>query len=341
MVSVAVLGATGMVGREMLDILLERSFPFDNLKLLASERSVGKKISCRGRDFLVEKATPESFEGVDIVLASAGAKISQELAPHAVKAGAVVIDNTSAFRMDPDVPLVVSEVNPEALKSHRGIIANPNCSTAQLVLVLHPLRELGRIERVTVATYQSVSGAGKDAVDELMEQSAAYLRGEKTPPYHLSKPIAFNLIPQIDLFLENGYTKEEMKMTNETKKILGDQSLRLSATAVRVPVPVGHSEAVQIEFDREVGVEEVKKILARAHGVKLMDDPATLTFPQPSDVAGKDEVLVGRIRADVSHPHGLALWVVGDNLRKGAALNAVQIAEVLLEKGWLKIKEQQ
>ncbi|HEY9765624.1 MAG TPA: aspartate-semialdehyde dehydrogenase, partial [Chroococcales cyanobacterium] len=217
----------------------------------------------------------------------------------------------------------------------------PNCSTAQLMLVLHPLRKLGHIERVTVATYQSVSGAGKEAVDELLEQSAAYLRGDKTAPHHLSKPIAFNLIPQIDLFLENGYTKEEMKMTNETKKILGDQSIRLSATAVRVPVPVGHSEAVQIEFDRPISLEEVKKVIAEAPGVKLMDDPSSMTFPQPSDVAGKDEVLVGRIRADVSHPHGLALWVVGDNLRKGAALNAVQIAEVLLEKGWLKVKEQQ
>lgn len=336
MTNVAILGATGMVGREMLSILLERNFPFENLKLLASERSAGKKISAGGREWAIEQATPECFRGVDIVLASAGAKVSQELAPHAVNAGAVVVDNTSAFRMEPGVPLVVPEVNPDHLKEHHGIIANPNCSTAQLVVVLDPLRRLGRLERITVATYQSVSGAGKEAVDELLSQTRDVLDGKPAVAKQLVKPIAFNLIPQIDVFLDNGYTKEEMKMTNESRKILGEPELRLSATAVRVPVMVGHSEAVQIEFDRPVSPEEVRKVLAEAPGVRVMDDPSEMVYPQPTDCAGKDEVLVGRIRADVSHPNGIALWVVGDNLRKGAALNAVQIAETLLQRGWLK-----
>lgn len=336
MTNVAILGATGMVGREMLSILLERNFPFQELKLLASERSAGKKITAGGREWTIEEATPESFRGIDIVLASAGAKVSQELAPHAVKAGAVVVDNTSAFRMDPDVPLVVPEVNPDHLKAHQGIIANPNCSTAQLVVVLDPLRKLGKLERITVATYQSVSGAGKEAVDELLNQTREVLEGKPAVAKKLVKPIAFNLIPQIDVFLDNGYTKEEMKMTNESRKILGEPELRLSATAVRVPVLVGHSEAVQIEFDHPVSPEEVRKILAEAPGVRLMDEPSEKVYPQPTDCAGKDEVLVGRIRADVSHPNGIALWVVGDNLRKGAALNAVQIAETLIQRGWLK-----
>lgn len=325
--SVAILGATGMVGQEMLRTLLERDFPAASIKLLASSRTAGTTVTCQGREFAVELATPEAFEGIDLVLASAGGAVSRVLAPEAVKRGAVVIDNTSEFRLHDDVPLVVPEINAHALARHRGIIANPNCSTAILLMALAPLRALAKIERVVVTTFQSVSGAGKEAVDELFGQTEALLAGEASPPRALSKPIAFNLIPHIDVFQENGYTKEEMKFTHETRKIFEAPDFRISGTCVRVPVAVGHSESVNVEFDRPVSPEEVRAALSKAPGVRLSDDPSTATYPQPTDAAGVDDVLVGRIRADVSHPHAVNMWVVGDNLRRGAALNAVLIAE--------------
>ena len=336
--SVAILGATGMVGQEMLRTLIERKFPVRTLKLLASERTAGTTITFNGQAYPVEKAEPEAFEGIDLVLASAGGAVSRVLAPEAVKRRAVVVDNTSEFRMNPDVPLVIPEINAEALKEHRGIIANPNCSTAILLMALAPLRHLGKIERVIVTTFQSVSGAGKEAVDELREQTKAQLDGHEYPPQALSKPIAFNLIPQIDSFLPNGYTKEEMKFTNETRKILGDPDFRISGTCVRVPVMVSHSESVNVEFDRPVEISAFREVLAQAPGVRLVDNPAAMSFPQPTDAAGLDEVLVGRIRGDVSHPHGINFWVAGDNLRRGAALNAVLIAERLAELGLMKAR---
>lgn len=333
--TVAILGATGMVGREMLKTLLERGFPASSIKLLASARTAGTSLTCQGRSFSVELATPEAFEGVDLVLASAGAKVSQLLAPEAVKRGAVVVDNTSAFRMDPEVPLVIPEINAHALKEHRGLVANPNCSTAILLMGLSPLRALAKIERVVVSSYQSVSGAGKEAVLELREQTAARLEGKDRAPAVLNKPIAFNLIPHIDAFLDNGYTKEEMKFTNETRKIFADPAFRITGTCVRVPVEVGHAVSANVEFDRPVELAAVRAALAAAPGVALMDDPASATYPQPTDAAGRDDVLVGRIRGDVSHPNALNFWVVGDNLRRGAALNAVLIAESLVEQGLL------
>ncbi len=335
---VAILGATGMVGQEMLEILLDRGFPAERITLLASERSAGRTVTCRGRDFTVERACPEAFEGVDVVLASAGGSVSAALAPEAVKRGAVVIDNTSHFRMDPTVPLVIPEINAQALEGHHGIVANPNCSTAILLMALNPLRKRFNVERVLVSTYQSVSGAGKEAVDELRMQTAAQLSGEDLAPAALSRPIAFNLIPQIDAFLDSGYTKEEMKFTNETRKIFEAPEFRISGTCVRVPVAVGHAMTVNVEFDRPVSPEEVRDALSEAPGVRVMDDPKLMAYPQPTDAAGLDEVLVGRIRGDVSHPHGINLWVVGDNLRKGAALNAVQIAEAMHRRGLLQAR---
>jgi aspartate-semialdehyde dehydrogenase len=333
--NVAILGATGVVGQEMLKTLLARKFPVKTLKLLASKRSAGTKVTHDGHEYTIEEATPDAFEGIDLVLASAGASISAELAPHAVKAGAIVVDNTSHYRMDPTVPLVVPEVNADHLQGHQGIIANPNCSTAQLVVVLDVLRKLAPIKRVVVSTYQSVSGAGKEAMEELRTQTEGALKGEAPKPEHIKHPIAFNLVPAIDSFLDNGYTKEEMKMTNETRKILGDAGFQLSATAVRVPVMIGHSESVNIEFAEPVSPEAAKAALEKAAGVVVMDDPANHVYPRPMETAGTDPVYVGRIRTDVSHPNGLNLWVVADNLRKGAALNAVQIAESLVAQGLL------
>lgn len=330
---VAILGATGMVGQEMLEILLDRGFPAETITLLASERSAGKTVTCRGRAFDVQLACPEAFEGVDLVLASAGGAVSAKLAPEAVRRGAVVVDNTSHFRMDPAVPLVIPEINPQALAEHQGIIANPNCSTAILLMALDALRRAFPVERVLVSSYQSVSGAGKEAVDELHAQTAARLRGEDAPPAALSKPIAFNLIPQIDAFLDSGYTKEEMKFTHETRKIFGAPEFRISGTCVRVPVEVGHAMTVNVTFEREVTPEEAREVLSSAPGVRLVQ--GGMGLPQPTDAAGGDEVLVGRLRGDVSHARGLNFWVVGDNLRKGAALNAVQIAEELVRRGLL------
>lgn len=330
--NVAVVGATGVVGTEMISILEERKFPVGVLKPLASERSQGKKVSFNKKQVNVEKLAKDSFKEVDIALFSAGAKISAEYAPYAVKSGAIVIDNTSHFRMDPNVPLIVPEVNSKDLRSHKGIIANPNCSTAQMVLVLKPLHDAAKVKRVVVATYQSTSGAGKEAMDELREQTETMLKGKGIlKGKKISKTIGFNVVPHIDIFLDNGYTKEEMKMAWETKKIIGDNSIEVTATCVRVPVFIGHSEAVNVEMEKELTVDEIKKIIGDFPGVKIVDDPKNLIFPTPIDCVGKDETLVGRIRKDITNPKAVELWCVSDNLRKGAALNAVQIAEELIK----------
>ncbi|WP_457755436.1 aspartate-semialdehyde dehydrogenase [Thermovibrio ammonificans] len=332
--TVAVVGATGAVGQEMLKILEERDFPVAKLKALASARSAGKKVKFKGEEVTVEELRPESFEGVDIALFSAGGDRSRQFAPEAVKRGAVVIDNSSAFRMEPDVPLVVPEVNPEDVEWHKGIIANPNCSTIQMVVVLKPLHDLAKIKRVVVATYQAVSGAGAQAIEELKEQTKAVLEGKPVPPANkIPRQIAFNCVPHIDKFFDDGYTREEHKMINETKKIMHDDSIKVSPTCVRVPVFVGHSEVVNIEFEKPITVEQAREALERAPGVEVVDDFKNHLYPTPIDVAGKDPVLVGRIRRDDTIENGLNLWIVGDNLRKGAALNAVQIAELLVEKG--------
>ncbi|WP_297445336.1 aspartate-semialdehyde dehydrogenase [Desulfurobacterium sp.] len=331
--SVAVVGATGAVGKEMIKVLEQRNFPVDKIKLLASERSAGKKLKFKGEEITVEKLTPESFEGVEIALFSAGGDRSKQFAPEAVKRGAVVIDNSSAFRMDKEVPLVVPEVNPEDVKWHKGIIANPNCSTIQMVVALKPLYDLSRIKRIVVSTYQAVSGAGAAAIEELKAQSEAVLKGTKVPPpKKIPKQIAFNCVPQIDVFFDDGYTKEEHKMVNETKKIMHDPEIKVSATCVRVPVFIGHSESVNLEFEKPVSVEDAINALKNAPGVTVVNDFKNGVYPTPIDVAGKDNVLVGRIRKDDTIENGLNLWIVGDNLRKGAALNAVQIAEVLIEE---------
>lgn len=327
--NIAIMGATGVVGREMLKILEERDFPVNNLRLLASERSVGLKLTFKEQDIPVELLTHDSFKGIDLVLSSPGASVSKVFTPSAVKAGAVVVDNTSAFRMEPDVPLVVPEVNPHRIKEHKGIIANPNCSTIQMVVVLKPIYDAVGIKRIVVSTYQSVSGAGKKAMNALEKETRDLLNslGIGTPT--LPHQIAFNLIPQIDIFLENFYTKEEMKMVNETRKIMEAPDLKITATCVRVPVFIGHSESVNIETEKKITREEAINILSKAPGVKVVDDVTKNEYPFPIMAAGKDEVFVGRIREDESIPNGLNLWIVADNLRKGAALNAVQIAELL------------
>lgn len=325
----AVLGATGVVGQEMLRILEQRHFPLKSLALLASARTAGSTCTVSGQSFSVELATPLAFNGVDLVLASAGEAISRELAPAAVQAGAVVVDNSNAFRMESDVPLVVPEVNAHDLVNHRGIIANPNCSTIQLVMVLDVLRRLAPLRRVVVATYQSVSGAGREGMEELTEQMRALVQGTDPEPSFFPRPIAANLLFHSTV-MPNGYTDEEMKMANETRKILGLPDLPVTATCVRVPVFVGHSEAVNVEFEQPVAAAAAREALARAQGVRVMDEPSQQVYPQPTDAAGGDDVLVGRIRSDISHPCGLNLWVVADNLRKGAALNAVQIAEAVV-----------
>ena len=335
--NVAILGATGAVGQEFLNLIEERNFPFAELKLLASKRSAGKKIQFMGKEYTVEEATDASFEGVDIALFAGGAA-SKTFAPAAVKAGAVVIDNSSAFRMDPEVPLVVPEVNPEAIASHKGIIANPNCSTIIMVMALKPLYDVSKIKRIVVSTYQAVSGGGKEAMAELEEQVKAINEGREVganilPGASLAKhyQIAFNLIPQIDVFKENLYTKEEMKMIDETKKIMSDDSLRITATTVRVPVYRSHAESVNVEFEDEVSVEKAREVLADFPGVTLTDNPDEQVYPMPLETSGKDDVEVGRIRKDYSIDNGLNFWVCGDQIRKGAALNALQIAEYMIE----------
>ncbi len=330
--TVAVVGATGAVGTEMIDILAERKFPVGVLRPLASARSAGDRVSFHDEDIVVRELTKDSFEGVDIALFSAGADISREYAPIAAKAGAVVIDNSAAWRMGKDVPLVVPEVNRADIAKHKGIIANPNCSTIQMVVALKPLHDAARIKRIVVTTFQSVSGTGKDAMDELMEETQALLSFKEPAPKVYPHRIAFNCLPHIDDFLPSGYTKEEMKLLDETRKIMGDDSIRVTATTVRVPVYVGHSEAVNIETEKKLSANEARAILCEAPGVLLYDDPAHKIYPMPLDAAGKDEVYVGRIREDESVPNGLNLWIVADNLRKGAALNAIQIAEELIKE---------
>jgi len=328
---VAVVGATGAVGTEMIEVLEERKFPVTRLVPLASTRSAGGTVTFEGNEVPIEVLTKDSFVGVDIALFSAGADLSREFAPIAVKAGAVVIDNSAAWRMTPEVPLVVPEVNAHDIQRHKGIIANPNCSTIQMVVALKPLHDKARIKRIVVTTFQSVSGTGKDAMDELMAECQDLLSFKSASPKVYPYQIAFNCLPQIDDFLPSGYTKEEMKLVHETRKIMGDQSIHVTATTVRVPVYIGHSEAVNIETERKLSVNEARAILSTAPGVLLYDDPAHKIYPMPLEVAGKDEVYVGRVREDESIANGLNLWVVADNLRKGAALNAVQIAEHLAQ----------
>lgn len=327
---VAVVGATGAVGAEMIQVLEERKFPVASLHALASARSAGGTVSFHGAEVIVKELTKESFDGVDLALFSAGSDVSRDYAPIAVKAGTVVIDNSAAWRMDKDVPLVVPEVNPHDLDAHKGIIANPNCSTIQMVVALKPLHDQGRIKRIVVTTFQSVSGTGKEAMEELMDESKALLSFGQPQPKVYPHQIAFNCLPHIDDFLPSGYTKEEMKMLHETRKIMGDPSIQVTATTVRVPVYIGHSESVNIETERKLTANEARAILSAAPGVQLYDDPSHAIYPMPLLAAGKDEVYVGRIRDDESIPNGLNLWIVADNLRKGAALNAVQIAELLL-----------
>ena len=327
---VAVVGATGAVGTAMIEVLEERKFPIETLRPLASARSAGGTVSFRGKELIVEELSKDSFEGVDLALFSAGSDVSREFAPAAVKAGTVVVDNSAAWRMDQSVPLVVPEVNPHDLDRHQGLIANPNCSTIQMVVALKPLHDQARIRRIVVTTFQSVSGTGKEAMDELMEGCRDVLGFKEPQPKVYPYQIAFNCLPHIDEFLPSGYTKEEMKLVNETRKIMGDHSIGVTATTVRVPVYVGHCESVNIETERKLTANEARAILSTAPGVLVYDDPAHKIYPMPLDVVGKDEVYVGRIREDETVPHGLNLWVVADNLRKGAALNAVQIAELLV-----------
>jgi aspartate-semialdehyde dehydrogenase len=320
---VAVVGATGLVGRKMAAVLEERRFPISEIRFLASGRTAGSTLNFRGERHQVEKLTPDSFHGIDVALFSAGATVSKEFAPHAVRAGTLVIDNSSAFRMDPQVPLVVPEVNRAMIFRHHGIIANPNCSTIQMVVALKPLHDRWRIRRIVVSTYQAVTGAGKKGMNQLAEEVAQQPVGEKKFPHQ----IAFNVLPQVDVFLQDGYTKEEQKMVDETKKILGDPSIAVSATCVRVPVYGGHSESVNVEFTRDFTVAEVRDALSNFPGIILQDEPFRSTYPMPITAWEKDEVFVGRIRRDATVPYGLNLWIVSDNLRKGAATNAVQIAE--------------
>jgi aspartate-semialdehyde dehydrogenase len=330
--NVAVVGASGAVGARMIRLLEDRSFPVASLKLLASPRSAGLSLPFRGESHLVRALSADQFTGVDIVLSSTPAGVSREWSPIAVAAGAVVVDNSSAFRMDPDVPLVVPEVNSHDIARHRGIIANPNCSTIQLVVALKPLHDFARVRRIVVSTYQSVSGAGMKGIDELESQTAAFHRSATPPPpAKFAHPILANCIPQIDDFLPNGYTKEEMKMVNETRKIMGDPSIDLSPTCVRVPVPLSHSESILIETERPISPDQAREIWSRSPGVTVLDDPSKSLYPLAASAAGKDDVFVGRIRQDLARPNTLLFWCVSDNLRKGAATNAVQIAEKLLE----------
>ena len=326
---VAIVGATGAVGQELLGILEERKFPVSQLSLLASRRSAGRTLGFAGKEYPVQELTERSFTGVNYALFSVSSAISKAFGPAAVRAGAVVIDDSSAFRMDPHVPLVVTEVNPHALSHHQGIIAHPNCSTIPLVMVLKPLHQVAHVKRVVVATYQSVSGAGGSAMDELDRQTRALIAGEAASTSVFPHQIAFNCLPHIDAFGELGYTGEEWKMVRETHKILEDDSIRMSTTTVRVPVYRCHSEAVNVETERRVTPQEVRELMAAAPGVAVIDDPEKSQYPMPITVAGRDEVFVGRIREDPSHERAVNLWLVSDNLRKGAALNMVQIMELL------------
>ncbi|MFQ5996041.1 MAG: aspartate-semialdehyde dehydrogenase [Dehalococcoidales bacterium] len=336
---IAIVGATGLVGQEFIKVLVQRNFPMNSVHLFASDRSAGKKLVVNQQEIEVKETAPESFEGIDIALFSAGAEISRHFSPLAAQSGAVVIDNSAAFRMEPSVPLVVPEVNPEDIEWHNGIIANPNCSTIQMVVALYPLHKVNPIKRIVVSSYQSVSGTGLAAVEELTVQTKQVLEGQTTIPHIYPHQIAFNVLPEIDVFLDDGYTKEEWKMVEETKKIMHADDIAISATCVRVPVFTGHSEAVHVEFSHPMLPDEAERILAQAPGVKILDDTAISLYPHPWSAAGSDEVFVGRIRRDTSHPNGLVMWVVADNLRKGAALNAVQIAEETIKRDCLNPRE--
>src|SRR4030043_296974 len=333
---VAIVGATGMVGQEFIKVLEQRKFPAASIQLYASDRSAGRKLFVGHQEIEVKETAADSFQHVDIALFSAGAEISRHFSPIAAKAGTLVIDNSAAFRMETKVPLVVPEVNAEDIKWHRGIIANPNCSTIQLVVALYPLHKVNPIKRIVVSTYQSVSGTGLAAMEELTTQAKLILEGQDVVSHVYPHQIAFNLLPEIDVFLDNGYTKEEWKMVEETRKIMHADDMAISATCVRVPVFIAHSEAVNIEFTDPMSPEEARQILAKAPGVKVLDDPSVSLYPQPWLAAGSDDVYVGRIRADASYSRGLAMWVVSDNLRKGAALNAAQIAEEAARREWVK-----
>ena len=334
-INVAILGATGAVGKELLALLEERDFPLQQLKLLASKRSAGSKITFKGQEITVEEVNENSFTGVDIVLASAGGSTSKIWAKPAVAAGAVVIDNSSAFRMDDDVPLVVPEINPEAATKHQGIIANPNCTTILMGVAIYPLHQIQPIKRVVVSTYQSASGAGARAMEEAKTQAKDILDGKQPQAEVLPYPIAFNLFPHNSPLNEQGYCEEEMKMVNETRKIFNAPELKVTATCIRVPILRAHSEAINIEFEQPFAVNKAREIIAAAPGVKLVEDWQSNYFPMPIDATGEDPVLVGRIRQDISDENGLELWLCGDQIRKGAALNAIQIAELLLEKNLL------
>lgn len=329
--NVAIAGATGAVGETFLKILSERHFPIDNLKLLASSRSAGRKIIYEGKEYEIEEMTHDSFNDVDIALFSAGGDRSKEFAPSAAKAGAVVIDNSSAFRMDNDVPLVVPEVNPDDAFKHNGIIANPNCTTIIMVVALKPLHDFSKIKRVVVSSYQSASGAGAQGMYELEEQAKAWAKGEKLKVENFQYQLLFNVIPHVDKFMDNGYTKEEMKMYNETKKIIGDSDVQVSATCVRVPVLTAHSESVFVETENKITAEKARELFAGAKGLQVLDNPSKNEYPMPLYAAGKDDCYVGRIREDISCENALSFWVCGDQLRKGAALNAIQIAELLIK----------
>ena len=332
--NIAILGATGVVGREITKITDELGIEFETIKFLSSAKSAGSKIQFKGKEYTVEEATPESFDGVNIVMASAGGSTSQKFAPEIVKRGGVLIDNSSAFRMDKDVPLVISGVNDEDLRNHKGIISNPNCSTSQLMLVLEPLNKKFGIKRLLVSTYQAVSGAGLAAINELKADTEANLKGEKFDNVCFKKPISFNVIPQIDVFCDNGYTKEEMKVVNETRKILHlSENIPISCTAARVPVFNGHSEAVDIEFEHKVEPDEVREIMKNSFGVKVIDNPENYEYPTTRDASGVNPVFVGRIRKNLAFDNGISLWCVADNLRIGAALNTVRICKKVIEMG--------
>jgi aspartate-semialdehyde dehydrogenase len=334
---VAVVGASGAVGERMIRLLEEREFPIASIRFLASERSAGKSVTFRGESHRIRPLGPEAFEGVEIVLSSTPAAVSRQWSPIAAQAGAVVVDNSSAFRMEPGVPLVVPEVNPRDILKHRGIIANPNCSTIQMVVALKPLHDAARVRRVVVSTYQSVSGAGQNGIHELHSQSEAMHRAEAPPsPSKFPHPILGNCIPQIDDFLPTGYTKEEMKMVNETRKIMGDPTIDVSPTCVRVPVSFCHSESILVETERPLSVEEARALWAEAPGITVVDDPLARAYPLATTSANKDDVFIGRIRPDLGRPNTLLFWCVSDNLRKGAATNAVQIAEALINRKLLR-----
>ena len=337
--NVAVVGATDIVGQEIIKILEQRRFPVASIQLLSAEHSSGMKLLFNHQRIEVREVKTDAFRDVDIAFLSASADVSRRLAPLAAETGAVAIDTTSAFRMNPTVPLVVPEVNPGDMEWHKGIIASPKCSTIQMVVALYPLHKVNPIKRIVVSTYESVSSSGSAALKEVTNQARLVLEGRRICPHVYSHQIAFNVLPEIGVFLDNGYTKEEQRMAEETRKILHVEEMAISATCVRVPVWFGHSEAVNVEFGSPITPEEAKRILAQAAGVRVLDDPTVSFYPQPWAASGSDHVFVGRIRRDVSHPNGLVMWIVADNVRKGAALNAVQIAEEGIEKGWISLKE--